>query len=79
MSAAGVLVVEQLVRRRRGLGLRQLDVAERMGVRQGTVAEFERRGGLDPRIGTLERYARAVESRLIWKVVGDETLPPRKD
>lgn len=56
-------VVVELVQARRSQGLLQREVAERMGVGQSTVAGFEA-GENDPRLGTLQRYARAVNRRL---------------
>jgi DNA-binding XRE family transcriptional regulator len=55
--------LDRLVARRKALGLSQEEVAKRMGVRQPTVSGFETEGS-DPRLSTLQRYARAVEARL---------------
>lgn len=54
---------ETLVGIRRMQGLSQTDVARRMGVGQSTVSGFETSAN-DPRISTLQRYARAVCARL---------------
>lgn len=43
---------------RRSQGLTQEQVAERMGVSQSTVSEFERSS--DPRFSTVQRYAHAL-------------------
>lgn len=56
-------LVAELVEARKSQGLTQTDVATRMGVGQSTVAGFES-GESDPRTGTLQRYARAVNRRL---------------
>ena len=56
-------ILDSLVELRRTLGLSQTVVAERMGVRQPTVSGFETEGS-DPRLSTLQRYARAVKARL---------------
>lgn len=48
-----------LVAIRKAHCLSQSTVAKRMGVGQPTVSEFENSGN-DPRVGTLQRYARAV-------------------
>lgn len=56
-------LIKELVEARREQLLTQTDVARRMGVGQSTVAGFEA-GQADPRIGTLQRYARAVNRRL---------------
>lgn len=56
-------VIDRLVGFRKALGLTQTDVAKRMGVGQSTVSGFETEMS-DPRLSTLQRYARAVEARL---------------
>lgn len=56
-------LVDTLVEHRLRLGLSQAEVAERMHTTQSAVSKFERAGG-DPRLSTLQRYARAVEARL---------------
>jgi transcriptional regulator with XRE-family HTH domain len=61
-------IVDALVRRRRALGLRQTELAQKMDVGQSTVSGFETEGS-DPRLSTLQRYARAVDSTLYVHVV----------
>lgn len=61
------LLLDQLIRRRRELHLTQRDVAERMGLKQSTVSQFEKEGS-NPRLSTVLRYARAVEATMLWKV-----------
>lgn len=56
-------IVDALIRRRRLLGLTQTDVARSMGVGQPTVSGFETEGS-DPRLSTLQRYARSVNASL---------------
>jgi transcriptional regulator with XRE-family HTH domain len=56
-------LLDSLVGLRRALKLSQSAVAKRMGVGQPTVSGFETEGS-DPRLSTLQRYARAVEARL---------------
>lgn len=56
-------VMDDLVARRRELGLSQGEVAARMGTSQPAVARLEA-GGVDARMSTLQRYADAVEVRL---------------
>lgn len=56
-------VLDRLVAIRRGLDLTQTDVARRMGVTQPTVSAFEREDS-NPRVETLQRYARAVGVKL---------------
>lgn len=56
-----VELIECLVSLRKRAGLTQGEVAARMGVRQSTVSGFETEGS-DPRLSTIQRYARAVEA-----------------
>ncbi|WP_282005977.1 helix-turn-helix transcriptional regulator [Propioniciclava sinopodophylli] len=59
-------VVEELVEARKEQGLTQKQVGKLIGVSQSTVAEFETGGG-DPRLGTVQRYARVVNRRVdLW-------------
>jgi transcriptional regulator with XRE-family HTH domain len=58
---------DQLVARRRELGLSQTEVAARMGTSQSAVARLES-GEADVLLSTLERYATAVGIRLDWHV-----------
>lgn len=61
-------IVDSLVRRRRALGLKQTELASAMDVGQSTVSGFETEGS-DPRLSTLQRYARAVNASLYVQVV----------
>lgn len=54
-------LIEDLVQRRKSLHLTQTAVASSMSVRQSTISEFENEAG-DPRLSTLQRYARAVDA-----------------
>lgn len=56
-----------LVRLREAQKIPQTEVAKRMGVGQPTVSEFENSAN-DPRVSTLQRYARAVSARLDLRV-----------
>lgn len=56
-------LLEHLVERRSTLGLRQIDIAKAMGTTQSAVSDLERLGG-DPRISTVQRYARALGARV---------------
>lgn len=58
-------LVDRLIGLRRSKGITQRELAEQMGVTQPTVAGFETEGS-DPRLSTLQRYARAVDSRLTF-------------
>lgn len=55
-------VIDRLIQIRKDRKLTQKQVADRMGVGQSTVAGFENEGS-DPRLSTIQRYARAVEAR----------------
>lgn len=60
-------MLRDLLEARRAAGLTQIEVAERMGTTQSAVSELE--GGVgDPRLTTLQRYARAVGRRLETRV-----------
>lgn len=61
-------IVDRLLALRRHHKLSQRVVAQRMGVRQPTVSGFETEDS-DPRLSTLQRYARAVGARLRLVVV----------
>ncbi|MFG1762245.1 helix-turn-helix domain-containing protein [Micromonospora parva] len=56
-------ILDSLVGLRRALSLTQKAVARRMGIKQPAVSEFENEAS-DPRLSTLQRYARAVEGRI---------------
>lgn len=56
-------ILDRLVALRRRRHLSQSAVAARIGVRQPTVSGFETEDS-DPRLSTLQRYARAVGARL---------------
>ena len=60
-------LVDSLVRLRRHLRLTQKQLAALMGVKQPAVSGFETEGS-DPRLSTLQRYARAVDAVLILDV-----------
>lgn len=62
-AEAHARLIETLVKIRNSRHLPQTVVAERMGTTQSRVSSFERIGG-DPRLSTLLRYARAVDTKL---------------
>lgn len=62
-----------LAKIRERAGLRQADVAQKMGTTQSGISELER-GRSDAYVGTLQRYARATNHRLDVAVVA-EKLP----
>jgi DNA-binding XRE family transcriptional regulator len=59
-----------LVELRRELGLTQQDVAEKLGIRQATVAAFERYDN-DPKLSTIRRYAQVVGLLITHRVEVD--------
>lgn len=61
-------LIENLVKQRRALGRSQKEVAGAMGTSQSVVSDFERVTG-NPRIDTLQRYARAVDARVAMHMV----------
>ena len=56
-------LIERLVSLRKELRVRQADVAVQMGTTQSAVSDFERLGA-DPRVTTVQRYARAIGARI---------------
>ena len=66
-------LLDALVAERRACSLTQKEVARRMGVKQPTVSGFETEDS-DPRLSTLQRYARAVGARVGWKLHGATKL-----
>lgn len=52
-------LLRNLVEARKKAELRQVDVAEKMGIGQPSVSEFER-GETSPKLETLQKYAEAV-------------------
>lgn len=70
MAAARRALGEELVARRRELGLSQTQVAARMGTSQSAVARLEAGRG-DIRLSTLERYAAALGTSFTWTMSTD--------
>lgn len=68
-------LIDDLVERRKLLGVSQAEVASRMGVGQSTISEFENEA-TDPRLSTLQRYARAVgaEVSVSLQTAADQAL-----
>jgi transcriptional regulator with XRE-family HTH domain len=58
--ARGRKLVRDLTSLRQGLGLSQTLIAARMGTSQSSLARLEA-GEMDPRLSTVERYARALD------------------
>jgi transcriptional regulator with XRE-family HTH domain len=65
-----VTLLTELVKLRKKHKLSQKTVAERMGVKQPTVAAFERYDA-NPRLSTIRRYALAVDALIETKIVDD--------
>jgi transcriptional regulator with XRE-family HTH domain len=67
-------LIDLLAHERANLGLSQTEIAKRLGVRQPTVSLFENEAS-DPRLSTIQRYARAVGKRVSLAVVEDASGP----
>ena len=67
-----IRLIEKLIAARDARGLRQKDIAERMGTTQSRVSNIERIGG-DPRLSTVQRYGRAVGLRVRFVPVAVDT------
>jgi transcriptional regulator with XRE-family HTH domain len=65
MSKRRRALADELVDRRRALGLTQTQVAARMGTSQSAVARLET-GASDVLMSTLDRYASAIGRKLEW-------------
>lgn len=68
-------LIEQLVAARKRNGLKQKDIRIAMGTTQSAVSDVERIGS-DPRISTVQRYARAVGAHLRLMAVYDGGYKP---
>lgn len=64
-------VLNFLVDYRQRKGIRQVDVAAAMGIGQPSVSELER-GQTNPRMDTIQKYARALGLELTYMVRGME-------
>jgi transcriptional regulator with XRE-family HTH domain len=71
--ARGRKLVRDLTSLRQGLGLSQTLIAARMGTSQSSLARLEA-GEMDPRLSTVERYARALDLGLA--LVRESGSPP---
>ena len=67
MSERRKALTDELVDRRRALGLSQTQVAARMGTSQSAVARLEA-GTADVLVSTVDRYAAAVGWKLGWRL-----------
>ena len=68
-------LVDALIRLRHRIGMTQSAVAKRMRVGQPTISGFENEGS-DPRLSTVQRYARAVDATFVWEVCPNGSLRP---
>lgn len=64
-AADRLAMVAALTDLRKSCHMTQRDVAAAMGTGQSAISELEC-GGTDPRVSTVQRYARAVGKRLTW-------------
>lgn len=71
-------IVDALIRLRNLLNLTQTDVARSMGIKQPAVSGFETEGS-DPRLSTLQRYARSVDATLWVRVIPNAATTQRVD
>ena len=78
LASAEETLMDQLVALRRAHSLSQKDVAERLGVTQAAVSQFERYDS-NPTLATLRRYALAIEARLEFGVVDDRAVIHTKE
>ena len=63
---------------RRSEGVTQVQIAERLKTTQSSISEFERIGG-DPRIQSLQRYARAMGYRVRLELEKVPSSPLNQD
>lgn len=74
----GTLSVRELVlelfRRRQDLGVSASEVARRAGLRRWTTVREIEQGRTDPRIATLQGYARAVGCQLRMELEPDSSI-----
>lgn len=63
---------------RRSEGVTQVQIAERLNTTQSSISEFERIGG-DPRIQSLQRYARAMGYRVRLELEKVPSSPLNQD
>lgn len=70
LQSAQRSMMEDLIDMREKHGLSQQELAQRMGVSQSAVAQFERYDS-NPTLTSIQRYALAVEANLDLKVTSD--------
>jgi transcriptional regulator with XRE-family HTH domain len=69
------LLLDHLIRLRISQGISQTEIATRMQTNQPVVCELEN-GGTDPQLSTLQRYARALDTRLTITLARFPIPPP---
>ena len=75
-DAARTALVVRLREHRSEQGLSQRAVAKKMGTIQSAVSELEH-GTTDPRLSTLQRFARAIGGRIVLELeVGEDAVSP---
>lgn len=70
LAAADETMRRALIDARHDAGLSQRDVADLLGIKQASVAAFERHEN-DPKLSTIRRYALAVGARVDHRVCTD--------
>jgi transcriptional regulator with XRE-family HTH domain len=63
-------LLRELAARRRSLGMSQEDMADLLGIKQPTVASFERYDS-DPKLSTIRRYAHALGVMITHRIAAD--------
>lgn len=67
-------IMEALVERRKTAGLTQQDIADRLTIGQNRISMIERKGA-DLRLSTMQRYARALNTRIRLTLTPDDDTP----
>lgn len=73
LAAEDIKMRHELVKARREAGISQNDLAKMLGIKQSSVAAFERYDN-DPRLSTIRRYALAVGAEIHHEVTTDVSL-----
>ena len=71
LAASDEELMSALIEARRSAGMSQRQVAEALGIKQPTVARFERHDS-DPQLSTIRRYALAVGAHVRHEVIPAE-------
>lgn len=73
LAEADETLMYELVQARKAAKLSQRDVADLLGVKQSTIAAFERHDN-DPKLSTIRRYAVAVGAAIQHRVITQQTV-----